>query len=350
MEFIIPDAYNAAKYTDKSHEFFLKNARIVRIDFCSDIFLFSAGVNNTILHFAKTKPEETDIPLRVRRWGEKPDDFETNVEILPTSSQIELGTALFKPRGTETINVTCESIELGKICYISVGMVINADEDGHLGVFKTDELLSEILDKKHPKRFALGKDILKWCLRNVRYLEWGTERAPNQFRRQTFPQLQDAKDKLIAMRTPGSTPKVMYDNDRLHFDASSVGFVQWHILQGVRNKSIQKAAKYRDEIKDNDIFPTELREDFERLSQQFNPKYLLAVMNSEFVKQWLVLKRRSKQHIYPDDWKSLPIPLVSKEEQLTIAALAQRCLDAKGVGCEEWEQEIDERVAALYGL
>jgi type I restriction-modification system DNA methylase subunit len=350
MVFIIPDAYNAAKYADKSHEFFLNNVRIVRIDFCSDIFLFSAGVNNTILHFAKTKPEKTAIPLRVRRWGEKPDDFETNVEILPSSSQIELGTALFKPSGTKTINVTSRSIELGKICYISIGMVINADEDGHLGVFKTDELLSEILDKKHPKRFALGKDILKWCLRNVRYLEWGTERAPNQFRRQTFPQLQDAKDKLIAMRTPGITPKVIYDNDRLHFDASSVGFVQWHILHGVRNKSIQKAAKYQDEIKDGDIFPTELREDLERLSQQFNPKYLLAVMNSEFVKQWLALKRRSKQHIYPDDWKSLPIPLASKEEQITIAALAQRCIDAKGVGCEEWEQEIEERVVTLYGI
>ena len=28
----------------------------------------------------------------------------------------------------------------------------------------------------------------------------------------------------------------------------------------------------------------------------------------------------------------------------------QKCLDAKGVGCEEWEKEIDERVEGLYGL
>lgn len=28
----------------------------------------------------------------------------------------------------------------------------------------------------------------------------------------------------------------------------------------------------------------------------------------------------------------------------------QEYLDAKGVGCEEWEAEIDGRVAALYGL
>ena len=30
--------------------------------------------------------------------------------------------------------------------------------------------------------------------------------------------------------------------------------------------------------------------------------------------------------------------------------LVQKCLDAKGQNCQAWEKEIDERVAALYGL
>jgi hypothetical protein len=33
-----------------------------------------------------------------------------------------------------------------------------------------------------------------------------------------------------------------------------------------------------------------------------------------------------------------------------ISALAQKCLDAQGIGCLAREKEIDERVAALYGL
>ncbi|CCI33891.1 hypothetical protein MICAI_500003 [Microcystis sp. T1-4] len=37
-------------------------------------------------------------------------------------------------------------------------------------------------------------------------------------------------------------------------------------------------------------------------------------------------------------------------EKKPIIKLVQKCLDAKGVNCEEWEKEIDERVAALYGL
>jgi hypothetical protein len=33
-----------------------------------------------------------------------------------------------------------------------------------------------------------------------------------------------------------------------------------------------------------------------------------------------------------------------------ISQLVQKCLDAKGVNCEAWEKEIDDRIAALYGL
>jgi len=37
-------------------------------------------------------------------------------------------------------------------------------------------------------------------------------------------------------------------------------------------------------------------------------------------------------------------------DRTTICALVQKCLDAKGAGCEAWEAEINARVAALYGL
>lgn len=46
----------------------------------------------------------------------------------------------------------------------------------------------------------------------------------------------------------------------------------------------------------------------------------------------------------------VPIPNASNTEREAISKLVQKCLDAKGVGCEAWEKEIDERVTALYGL
>ena len=46
----------------------------------------------------------------------------------------------------------------------------------------------------------------------------------------------------------------------------------------------------------------------------------------------------------------LPIPDANTSDRATITALVQKCLDAKGVGCEAWEAEINARVEALYGL
>jgi methylase of polypeptide subunit release factors len=78
MVFIISDSYNGAKYSKKSQEFFLKKSIIERIDFCSDIKLFEAGVFNTILYFAKKDCASDHVPLRVRRFGEDPEDFAVN--------------------------------------------------------------------------------------------------------------------------------------------------------------------------------------------------------------------------------------------------------------------------------
>ncbi len=45
-----------------------------------------------------------------------------------------------------------------------------------------------------------------------------------------------------------------------------------------------------------------------------------------------------------------PVPTATESERAAIITLVQKCLDAKGVDCLAWEQEINERVAALYGL
>lgn len=46
----------------------------------------------------------------------------------------------------------------------------------------------------------------------------------------------------------------------------------------------------------------------------------------------------------------VPIPQANEIERKMISKLVQKCLDAKGVGCETWEKEIDIRVAKLYGF
>ena len=85
-----------------------------------------------------------------------------------------------------------------------------------------------------------------------------------------------------------------------------------------------------------------------------NDLYLLAILNSSFMWKYLNVfcsdllgKSIELRSIYMN---RLPIPPATEEEKSAISKLAQNCIDAKGVNCEKWEQEIDEIVAGLYGL
>jgi hypothetical protein len=82
--------------------------------------------------------------------------------------------------------------------------------------------------------------------------------------------------------------------------------------------------------------------------------YLLGVLNSIHVWKYLesacselLGKSLELRSIYMN---KLPIPQASEIERKAISKLVQKCLDAKGVGCEAWEREIDEIVAGLYGF
>ncbi|MCI0695631.1 hypothetical protein L0337_26970 [candidate division KSB1 bacterium] len=236
---------------------------------------------------------------------------------------------------------------------MSKGMVIHADERYHHRAFKTEDLISPVKDKLHPRPFIQGRDIVKWVPRRIQYLEWDTRRAPTMFRRPTFSQLYAVPEKLITMDIGGEILRVVYDNRKLLHNHSASSVVPWHYLRGVVNNSINKTAKYHSQN------PTGDREEREKISKQFHLKYVLAVMNSTFAKNFVNKRRRSKINIYPDDWKPLPIPPIPMEQQMEIVKLVDDILaEFAEHGCPlppvsakrvaKLEQEIDERIAALY--
>src|SRR3989338_8516203 len=77
-------------------------------------------------------------------------------------------------------------------------------------------------------------------------------------------------------------------------------------------------------------------------------------MNSSAARDFLRPNRRSNIHLYPDDWKQLPIPDVPPEKQKPIAILVDKILKAKranpAADISFLEQQIDEHVNRLYGL
>ena len=131
-----------------------------------------------------------------------------------------------------------------------------------------------------------------------------------------------------------------------------VGFIPWHSLSGVRNRSLKKSARYHNEKPPRPDLPK--REELEKTSRRFAVKFLLAVMNSTAAHNFLRANRRSNIHLYPNDWKQLPIPDISSEQQSPVIKLVNDILTSmradRTTNVVTIEAEIDARVAHLYNL
>ena len=341
---IVSDAFCHAKYALKAREWFLHNTLIERIDFYSRIKIFDAAVHNLSYLVRKAGGAE-NVPLRrlhAPAFGE--------VQELSTGRQKALSERIFFPEeGHSPPSTRC--IPLNGICYISIGMVVHAHESKAPGAFALEDIVSDMEDETYSKRFVEGKHLDFWIIPSNRWLEWGTDRAPVLFRRKAFPELFTTNEKILVQRSPGPDPKACYDDRHTYFDASSVGFVIWNDLKNVRNRSIQKQARYLGEKRRSD-FPK--REELERDSDQFSIKYLLGIMNSAAARDFLRAHRRSNIHLYPDDWKKLPIPDITPEFQKPIIDLVNTILATKRADANadvaDLERQIDDAVYKLYGF
>ena len=345
---IVSDAYCHSKYAQKSQEWFLQNSRILRLDFFSKIQIFDAAVRNVTYLFQKADGSHQKPERRVHE-----PEFGV-VNLLSTDVQDNLTYRVFFPEDTDFQEFSALTVTLDEICYISVGMVVHADEKKAQGAFELRDLVSDTRDELHPKSFVEGKHLARWIPATNKWLEWGTERAPSLFRRPTFPEMYEVSEKLISVDMAAGTEKlrVAYDDQRLYHNHSAWSFILWHSLSGVRNRSIKKQTRYRNERPRRPDLPQ--REELEETSHRFSAKFLLGVMNSTAARDFLRANRRSNIHLYPDDWKKLPIPDVTPEQQAPIIELVDQVLEIRRADLSadtgKQEAEIDRLVYELYGL
>ena len=342
---IVSDAYCHARYARKSQDWFLSNSRIIRLDFLGKIRIFEAGVHNVVYLFQNEDGKNYKPQRRVHS-----PEFGT-VRLLPTDEQCNLTHRVFFPEDVKSQEFLMPTIELTNICYISYGLRPSNKPDAE-EKFITVDLISTVRSAIHIKPFVEGKHLDYWLPATNLWIEWGTDRAPSKFYAPTFQEMYQVDEKILAQRSPGPNPKACYDDQHFIFTPSSVGFIPWHSLAGVRNRSIKKQTRYRDEKPQRPDLPQ--REDIEKTSRRFAVKFLLGVMNSTAARDFLRANRRSNIHLYPDDWKKLPIPDVALEQQTPVVELVDHILDMKradpSADTSAPEAAIDRLVYGLYGL
>lgn len=227
---------------------------------------------------------------------------------------------------------------LGDYCYISKGMCL-FDE---AGTFKKEDLLSNDKDKIHNRSYVEGKNIEKYNVRKVRYLEYGTSRSPYRLSRPTFPELY-AREKIV-FNILGHIVGT-YDNKGLMHNNSLNACVLWYQLSDVDNNSISMSIQRYSKFKRNEL---------ENFSKKVHVKYLLGVMNAKYMDSILSLLRGDDYHIYPEHVRNIPIPDASTKQQKVIIGIVENILTAKEqnpmADTTDLENQIDILVYLLYKL
>lgn len=334
---IVPYPLTNQKYGKKLRKMIAEEYRLLEIADLNGTKIFeNATVSNCIPFIQSSQPEGE---LRITKIFED----KTIREVLSKSPE-----ALKQDEKNYVWNLTEEERTgnhfanmnvLGDFCYISKGMVVNAHENIEKGAFKKEDLISLHFDDVHSRKYLEAKDIDKYQVRRVRYLEWNTERCPDKLSRPTFRELYD-RPKLI-MNCLGTISVTIDIKEHFLHNHSIYCAILWKDLKGVNNKSISSSIKK---------FCKHNRADMETLSGNVDLYYLLGILNSSMANQLLADQRGGDYHIYPEHIRNLPIPVPQRDAQNAIGVIAKEILlrREENIDYSELEEQLNGLVAVLY--
>lgn len=318
------NAIETVPYAESLRTHLVKNASLEEIHFFEGVKLFEdAAVYNTITIFSNEMPTPQHHVARywheeIPRWGShgkaksqslRQSSYGVDVfrQILP-SIQIMKGVRL---------------VPLTDVFYISVGMVLNANEKTNKGAFAMDELIADTADTLHCAPFAGSKEVDYFGVSKVRYLEYGTgTRVPNQIRRPTFPELYDRPKLMVAEFGGFAYDDGTWDDAGfLKCNHSVFILMPWCGLAGVENKSISNQLGKREPQ----------RSELESLSAHFDLWYVLAYLNSRQMRQMLngVARSAIAGRLQPDDLRQISIPMPDNVELIVRVAILAK--EAAGI-------------------
>lgn len=341
ISMIVPYPVSNQTYALKIREMMANEYNIAEVTDLNGTKVFeNATVSNCILFVEKAKPQNNIAISHIDKHK------------VITCSYYKTVDDLVQDKETGVWNLTQEKREtsrhsampvLGDYCYISVGMVVNADEKTEKGAFAKEDLISNTQDEIHSRKYIEAKDIEKFRIKKVRYLEWDTDRCPDKLRRPTFRELYEPA-KLV-MNCLGRINAALDGKDKFLHNHSIYCAVRWRDLKGVNNKSISASVKRYSNLD---------RDKMEALSEGVSLKYLLGIINSKYADILLTDQRGGDYHIYPEHIRNIPIPAADIQQQQSIVNLVDQILAAKAANpaadTSVLESEIDRMVYNIYNI
>lgn len=339
------ESISTAPYAEKLRELLLGKAVLHDIAFAEGLRLFedASWQNNVIFCFSKGEPPESH---QVRRRVSERQVGRSGLDLEPLDQPVQAHLTpdeVFRLRLPVELSLK-DTVPLGEICYVSVGMVLNSDEalqegstvtvpasyePAHFGQtliedlgdqgkrvrhrsFKRDDLLADAPDEIHTRPYLGSREVLRGGIGHLRWLEYGEQtRCPRFVRRSTFPELYEHPKVMFGTFTGVAVDLGGPDGFLVTPDSVRIA-IRWRLLEAVENRSLQKARRQLGEEGKPDL----------GLSDQFSEWYLCAVALSEPIQKWLYSTKRSmKDHVYPEDIKTIPIKRLPRRQQESFVRL-----------------------------
>ena len=336
MCFIIPAAFTVQKYATKMRQRLIADHHIRELVDASDYRIFeNAVVYNVVLLAAKSK---SPTPTRIRRHGSNADfdnrsgtEFTVDQSFFATLKDSRFDT---KPPDNAAIaikdKVWRNAVRLDQICLVAYGARLNHRTQGKK--FGKAHYISPT-QIAGGKRFCEGENIERYTFSQNGWLNYRTDEHYNPMFQELFE-----SEKIMFINVVKDRIRFAYDDKGFYNSHTVVNCVRLDLLAGATHRTAVSARKGADLD----------------LARQFDYKYLLAVLNSQFVNWYFRNFLSENLHFYPNDAKQLPIPKATAAQQRPIIRLVDRILEAKAAdasadtGAEE--AEIDRLVYQLYGL
>jgi len=300
---IVKDTLGEVNYTQKLIKFIEENYSLYQIDFFPGIEIFeNVGVENKIPFIKNTK--NMNSTKRILHYP----TITNTVQL----ENIEGERKYFTKIAKFSINLE-NTLPLGDICFTSYGLRLNSDKNDKKSKFKKEDLVSAKKSKINNRVYTEGKFLEKFAIKKELFVEWGTERCPKRLVRPTFPELYEPEKILMSRQKRVAA----YSNQKHICDNTVIMGILAKDLKTIENSNIKKYYKNletpRNKIEDN--------------SNSFSLKYILAILNSNLIKYFLRYNSGGKIDSYPDDWKKIPIKIISETEQNEYVKISDMLID-----------------------
>ena len=309
---IVPYPLTNQLYAQKAREMLLDEFTLYEVSDLKGTKVFDDAAVTSTIFFAQKKHYQQPISISRIEEGILQHVYQKERALLLQDEK----TSIWNLENLPTRRNRYENMNvLGDFCYVSVGMVLNANENIAKGEFVKDDLISITKDVVHCKEYVEGKDLERYLIKRIRYLEYGTERCPAKVRRPTFPELY-TNMKLI-VNGLGDFKVVLDSKGSICSNHKGQLCILWKDLHGVENNSIDGSVKKFSRLS---------REEMEELSKGCDLRYLLTILNSRYAIDLLNDIRGGDINIYPEHIRNIPIPEIPLDAQQPFIALADTML------------------------